>query len=68
MAEEKKDDLLHNHSHDGADQHGFLKCMVWAGTGEFGVIQSGDLKPYNLSRVSEWGPKARSILIEENQG
>jgi hypothetical protein len=33
MSEKKKDELLHDHSHDGVDRRGFLKCMVWAGTG-----------------------------------
>lgn len=30
-------------------------------------MQGGVLKSYNLSRMSEWGPKAKSILIERKQ-
>ena len=27
------DTILHDHSDDGIDRRGFLKCMAWAGTG-----------------------------------
>jgi len=57
MSEEKKDELLHDHNHDGVDRQGFLKSMAWADTGSLCVMQGGVLKPYNLSRMSEWGPK-----------
>jgi hypothetical protein len=57
MSEKKKDVLLHDHNHDGVDRRGFLKCMAWAGTGAFCVIQGGVLKSYSLSRLSELGPK-----------
>jgi len=67
MSEEKKDELLHNDNHDGVDQQGFLKCVAWAGKGARGVMQDGGLKSYNLSRMSESGPKAKSILIERKQ-
>jgi 3',5'-cyclic-AMP phosphodiesterase len=50
---EKKDEILHDHNHDGIDRRGFLKCMAWAGTGAFCVIQGGVLKSYSLSRLSE---------------
>ena len=48
MYEEKKDELLHDHKHDGVDRQGFLKCVAWAGTGALCVMQGGVLKPYNL--------------------
>ena len=57
MPEKKKDELLHDHNHDGVDRRGFLKCMAWAGTGAFCVIQGGVLKSYSLSRVSELSAK-----------
>ena len=66
MSAEKKDELLHDHDHDGVDQRGFLKCVSWAGTGALCVMQGGVLKSY-LSRVLESGPKAKSILIERKQ-
>jgi hypothetical protein len=68
MSEEKKDELLHDQKHDGVDRQGFLKCVAWAGTGAFCVMQGGVLKSYNLSRMLESGPKAKSILIERKQG
>jgi len=53
MFEKKNDDLLHDHNHDGIDRRGFLKCMAWAGTGVFCVVQGGVLKSYSLSRLSQ---------------
>src|SRR6202790_3917799 len=56
MAKKEKDIIQHDHNHDGVDRRGFLKCMAWAGTGAFCVIQGGVLKSYSLSRLSEIGP------------
>src|SRR5499425_793063 len=58
MSEERRDELLIDHNHDGIDRRGFLKCMAWAGTGALCVMQGGVLKSYSLSRLSELGPKA----------
>jgi len=49
----KKDEILHDHNHDGIDRRGFLKCMAWAGTGALCVIRGGVLKSYSLSRGLE---------------
>jgi len=49
MSEKKRDELLHDHNHDGVDRRGFLKCMAWAGTGALCVMQGGVLKSYSLS-------------------
>jgi hypothetical protein len=62
MFETKKDELLHDHNHDGIDRRGFLKCMAWAGTGAFCVIQGGVLKSYSLSKMSEMGSQAAGEL------
>jgi 3',5'-cyclic-AMP phosphodiesterase len=56
MSVKKKDELLHDHNHDGVDRRGFLKCMAWAGTGAFCVIKGGVLNSYSLSRLSEMNP------------
>jgi len=53
---EVKDEILHDHNHDGIDRRGFLKCMAWAGTGAFCVIKGGVLNSYSLSKASEIGP------------
>jgi 3',5'-cyclic-AMP phosphodiesterase len=58
MAEEKNDELLHDHNNDGIDRRGFLKCMAWAGTGAFCIMQGGVLKSYSLSQMSQMGGKA----------
>lgn len=57
MAGNGKDELLHDHNHDGIDRRGFLKCMAWAGTGAFCVMQGGVLRSYAFSRLPELDPK-----------
>jgi 3',5'-cyclic AMP phosphodiesterase CpdA len=54
---QKKEEILADHSHDGVDRRGFLKCMAWAGTGAFCVIQGGVLKSYSLSGLLGFGEK-----------
>ena len=54
MSQSKKDEILHDHNHDGIDRRGFLKCMAWAGTGAVCVMQGGVLKSYSMSRANEW--------------
>jgi Icc protein len=54
MPQSKKDELVHDHNHDGVDRRGFLKCMAWAGTGALCVMQGGVLKSYSMSRANEW--------------
>ncbi|HEX9119246.1 MAG TPA: metallophosphoesterase, partial [Terriglobales bacterium] len=58
MSKKPTDELLHDHNHDGIDRRGFLKCMAWAGTGAFCIMQGGVLKSYSLGRMSELGTKA----------
>src|SRR5271167_1113891 len=58
MAHRTKDEILHDHNHDGIDRRGFLKCMAWAGTGAFCVMQGGVLKSYSLSQMSQLRGKA----------
>src|SRR5690349_3773259 len=52
MSGKAKDEILHDHNHDGIDRRGFLKCMAWAGTGAFCVMQGGVLKSYSLSGLA----------------
>jgi 3',5'-cyclic-AMP phosphodiesterase len=62
MSENKKDELLNAHNHDGIDRRGFLKCMAWAGTGALCVMQGGVLRSYSLSKMPELGPQATGAL------
>jgi len=62
MSDKKKDAILHDHNHDGIDRRGFLKCMAWAGTGAFCVIQGGVLKSYSMSQMGDM--KAEDIKGE----
>ena len=52
MSDKPKDEIVHDHNHDGIDRRGFLKCMAWAGTGAFCVMQGGVLKSYSLSALA----------------
>lgn len=61
MTDKKRDEILHDHNHDGVDRRGFLKCMAWAGTGAFCVMQGGVLKSYSMSRMG-------SLTAEELKG
>ena len=47
--ENKPDVISTDHSDDGIDRRGFLKCMAWAGTGALCVLKGGVLKSYGLS-------------------
>ena len=49
MSQATKDEILHDHNHDGVDRRGFLKCMAWAGTGALCVMQSGVMKSFALN-------------------
>jgi Icc protein len=49
-----KDEILHDHNNDGVNRRGFLKCMAWAGTGAFCIMQGGVLKSYSLSSLAEF--------------
>src|SRR5208283_1114680 len=50
-----KDEIVHDRNDDGIDRRGFLKCMAWAGTGAFCVMQGGVLRSYALSGIGGMG-------------
>jgi 3',5'-cyclic-AMP phosphodiesterase len=60
MSGKAKDEILHDHNHDGIDRRGFLKCMAWAGTGALCVLKGGVLKSYSLSNLSAIGHEQSS--------
>jgi len=45
--------MFNNEHDDGVDRRGFLKCMAWAGTGAFFMVEGGILKSYSLSKLPE---------------
>src|SRR5258708_26716637 len=53
MTDKKTDEILYDHSQDGVDRRGFLKCMAWAGTGTFCWIKGGVMNPYAFNRIGE---------------
>ena len=56
------DEIHYDHNHDGIDRRGFLKCMAWAGTGAFCVMQGGVLRSYALGGL---GGKSKKDLLGE---
>src|SRR6185436_17433103 len=44
--------ILHDHSTDGIDRRGFLKCMAWAGTGVLWSLNSGVLTSRALGQTT----------------
>ncbi len=57
--------LIHDHSHDGVDRRGFLKCMAWAGAGAYVVLQGGVLKSFALSQMDGMSRHAKKALQGE---
>lgn len=49
---EKSRFITENLNRDGIDRRGFLKCMAWAGTGAYCVLQGGVLKSFALEDPS----------------
>jgi 3',5'-cyclic-AMP phosphodiesterase len=45
--------IFTNQNRDGVDRRGFLKCMAWAGTGLFCVMQGGVLKSFSLGQTAK---------------
>ena len=51
------DIIIHDHSDDGIDRRGFLKCMAWAGTGALFVLKGGVLNSFAMSQLAQQDPK-----------
>ena len=51
------DIIIHDHSDDGIDRRGFLKCMAWAGTGALFVLKGGVLTSYAMGQVGKMDTK-----------
>ncbi len=50
---EQQDLIIHDHSDDGIDRRGFLKCMAWAGTGALFVLKGGLLQSFALNQAEK---------------
>ncbi len=46
------DHITHNHSNDGIDRRGFLRCMAWAGTGVVWTLNGGILTSRALGQAA----------------
>ena len=44
-------------TNDGINRRGFLKCMAWAGTGAYFVLQGGVLKSFAMGEVAKHSAK-----------
>lgn len=51
MKLKSKNEIHHDHNHDGVNRRGFLECMAWAGTGALCVLNGGVLKSHSLSSL-----------------
>src|SRR5580704_11355935 len=51
--EQMKKYIEKNLDQDGIDRRGFLKCMAWAGTGTFCLMQGGVLKSYAFGHAHQ---------------
>src|SRR5437868_4136016 len=49
--------IIHDHSDDGIDRRGFLKCMAWAGTGALFVLKGGVLNSYAMGQLGKMDVK-----------
>ena len=47
------DPIIHDHSNDGVDRRGFLKCMAWAGTGVLWSLNAGVLTSRALGQTAD---------------
>ena len=54
------DHIVHDHSTDGIDRRGFLKCMAWAGTGVIWTLNGGVLTSRALGQTG--GPAAAPAI------
>ncbi|HTI39144.1 MAG TPA: metallophosphoesterase [Vicinamibacterales bacterium] len=62
---EKDEDALPSDQHgDGVDRRGFLKCMAWAGTGAFFLMEGGVLKSYALGRAAAGAPSNELSFVQ----
>ena len=58
--------ITHDHSDDGVDRRGFLRCMAWAGTGMAWSLAGGIPKSMPLSRLPFLtGAEATSIFFAQ---
>jgi 3',5'-cyclic-AMP phosphodiesterase len=55
--------IEHDHSNDGVDRRGFLKCMAWTGTGLLWTMSGGVPKSFALGKVAELTESQRKSLF-----
>jgi 3',5'-cyclic AMP phosphodiesterase CpdA len=55
----------HDHSSDGVDRRGFLKCMAWAGTGMLWTVAGGVLSSKVLSPISALGAESSAGALRD---
>jgi 3',5'-cyclic AMP phosphodiesterase CpdA len=60
MFEHDNNEPLLDHNDDGVDRRGFLKCMAWAGTGAFFLMDGGVLTSYSLTKMPQ-GPSTGGL-------
>ncbi|HKW17520.1 MAG TPA: metallophosphoesterase [Terriglobales bacterium] len=59
-----REEISHDHNHDGVNRRGFLKCMAWAGTGALCVMQGGVLKSFALPEAANMKVKGELSFVQ----
>jgi 3',5'-cyclic-AMP phosphodiesterase len=59
-----EDRIIHDHTGDGVDRRGFLKCMAWAGTGLAWAVSGGILGCSQLAKGTKATPDGDFTFIQ----
>ena len=58
------DSIIHEHSADGIERRGFLKCMAWAGAGLIWTVSGGLLSSCSLLPGATGAPKGIFTFVQ----
>src|ERR1700734_2723112 len=64
MADKPKDEIIHDHNHDGIDRRGFLKCMAWVGTGVLFTMTGGILRSETITQITAGAGALKGALAQ----
>jgi Icc protein len=59
-----RDEIIHDHNHDGIDRRGFLKCMAWVGTGVLFTVTGGILRSETITQITAGAGALKGVLAQ----
>ncbi len=59
-----RDEIIHDHHHDGIDRRGFLKCMAWVGTGVLFTVTGGILRSETITQITAGASALKGALAQ----